>query len=256
MGFLAFYHETLLPSLRRGAGPAQSNHRRPVHSDPAGFALDHPGSLRATNYHSDKHLCYPGRELGPSFRFHGSDEFRPCPFLWRRGLKLGHPEYPSAYSALGQRTSGGSGRGTCRAGRRHPLLRFKHTYLALTTLAFPIILLGIVFALPDLTGGELGISGLNASTNFLLGDYYIHGGYSCSSCVRHVENYGSNTGIIFHAIREDELAVKASGINTTRYKLLAFCLSGLFCRPGRRTLRPFHADRRPVHPGVPCPSPW
>jgi len=38
----------------------------------------------------------------------------------------------------------------------------------------------------------------------------------------------SKTGIIFHAIREDELAVKASGINTTRYKLLAFSLSGFF----------------------------
>ena len=43
-----------------------------------------------------------------------------------------------------------------------PCLRLKHTYLALTTLAFPIILLGIVFALPDLTGGELGISGVSA----------------------------------------------------------------------------------------------
>lgn len=38
----------------------------------------------------------------------------------------------------------------------------------------------------------------------------------------------SKTGIIFHAIREDEVAARASGINTTRYKLLAFCLSGLF----------------------------
>jgi branched-chain amino acid transport system permease protein len=38
----------------------------------------------------------------------------------------------------------------------------------------------------------------------------------------------SKTGIIFHAIREDELTAKASGINTTRYKLLAFSLSGLF----------------------------
>ena len=38
----------------------------------------------------------------------------------------------------------------------------------------------------------------------------------------------SNTGVIFHAIREDEVAVRASGINTTRYKLLAFCLSGFF----------------------------
>jgi branched-chain amino acid transport system permease protein len=38
----------------------------------------------------------------------------------------------------------------------------------------------------------------------------------------------SNTGLIFHAIREDELAVRTAGINTTRYKLLAFCLSGFF----------------------------
>ncbi len=43
-----------------------------------------------------------------------------------------------------------------------PCLRLKHTYLALTTLAFPIILLGIVTAFPNLTGGELGISGIDA----------------------------------------------------------------------------------------------
>src|SRR4030042_3765083 len=41
-----------------------------------------------------------------------------------------------------------------------PCLRLKGTYLALTTLAFPIILMGLVFALPDLTGGDLGISGI------------------------------------------------------------------------------------------------
>ena len=38
----------------------------------------------------------------------------------------------------------------------------------------------------------------------------------------------SKVGIIFHAIREDEIAVRASGINTTKYKLLAFSLSGFF----------------------------
>jgi len=38
----------------------------------------------------------------------------------------------------------------------------------------------------------------------------------------------SKTGLIFHAIREDEVTARASGINTTRYKLLAFCLSGFF----------------------------
>jgi branched-chain amino acid transport system permease protein len=109
-----------------------------------------------------------------------------------------------------------------------PCLRLKHTYLALTTLAFPIILLGIVFALPDLTGGELGISGLQRLTNSLLGNYYIHVGLLLVLGTIMWKITDSHTGIIFHAIREDELAVKASGINTTRYKLLAFSLSGLF----------------------------
>jgi len=109
-----------------------------------------------------------------------------------------------------------------------PCLRLKHTYLALTTLAFPIILLGIIFALPDWTGGELGISGLTRFTSSLLGNYYLHIITMLVLCTIMWKITDSNTGIIFHAIREDELAVKTAGINTTRYKLLAFCLSGFF----------------------------
>ena len=109
-----------------------------------------------------------------------------------------------------------------------PCLRLKHTYLALTTMAFPIILMGIVFALPNLTGGELGISGLQRISNSLIGNYYIYVVIMLTLCTIMWKITDSNTGIIFHAIREDELAVRASGINTTRYKLLAFCLSGFF----------------------------
>jgi branched-chain amino acid transport system permease protein len=109
-----------------------------------------------------------------------------------------------------------------------PCLRLKHTYLALTTMAFPIILLGIVFALPDITGGELGISGLQRISNSLIVNYYIYVGTMLVLCTIMWKITDSHTGIIFHAIREDELAVKASGINTTRYKLMAFCLSGFF----------------------------
>ena len=36
------------------------------------------------------------------------------------------------------------------------------------------------------------------------------------------------TGIILHAIREDEIAARASGINTIRYKLFAFIVGGFF----------------------------
>lgn len=109
-----------------------------------------------------------------------------------------------------------------------PCLRLRGTYLALTTLAFPIILLGLVFAMPDLTGGELGISGIDRLTGSRVGDYYV------TSVLMLVLGFvmwkitDSKKGIILHAIREDEVAVRASGINTTRYKLMAFCLSGFF----------------------------
>ena len=39
-------------------------------------------------------------------------------------------------------------------------LRLRGSYLSLATLAFPLIALGMLFAFPDFSGGELGISGL------------------------------------------------------------------------------------------------
>lgn len=109
-----------------------------------------------------------------------------------------------------------------------PCLRLRGPYLALATLAFPIILMGVVFTIPQITGGELGVSGIASLARSRLMTYYI--------CVVMMIGLGflmwkiatSKTGIILHAIREDEIAVRASGINTTRYKLLAFSLSGLF----------------------------
>jgi len=109
-----------------------------------------------------------------------------------------------------------------------PCLRLRGTYLALTTLAFPIILMGIVFALPDITGGELGLSGLERLAKSRVVAFYIIVTLMIALVVIMWKITDSNTGIIFHAIREDEVAVRAAGINTTRYKLLAFCLSGFF----------------------------
>ena len=109
-----------------------------------------------------------------------------------------------------------------------PCLRLRGTYLALTTLAFPIILMGVVFAIPDITGGELGISGIQRLSHSRVTDYYITTGLLLILGFVMWKITDSKTGILFHAIREDEVAVRASGINTTRYKLYAFCLSGFF----------------------------
>jgi branched-chain amino acid transport system permease protein len=109
-----------------------------------------------------------------------------------------------------------------------PSLRLRGTYLSLTTLAFPIVLMGLVFAFPDFTGGELGVSGIARLAKTRVGDYYVAVLLMLGLCFLMWKITDSNTGIIFHAIREDEIAVRASGINTTRYKLLAFSLSGFF----------------------------
>src|SRR4030067_3531181 len=109
-----------------------------------------------------------------------------------------------------------------------PCLRLRGTYLALTTLAFPVILMGLVFSFPYFTGGELGISGIARLARSRVAAYYIAVVVMLGLCTIMWKITDANTGIIFHAIREDELAVRASSINTTRYKLLAFCLSGFF----------------------------
>ena len=109
-----------------------------------------------------------------------------------------------------------------------PCLRLRGTYLALTTLSFPIILMGIVFAVPAITGGELGISGIDRLVRSRVAQYYIAVLVMAVLVVVMWKITDSKIGIIFHAIREDEVAVRASGINTTLYKLIAFCLSGFF----------------------------
>jgi len=109
-----------------------------------------------------------------------------------------------------------------------PCLRLRGTYLALATLAFPLILSGVVFVIPDITGGELGVSGIDRLFSSRVIEYYIAVVLMIGLGFVMWKITDSKTGIIFHAIREDEVAARASGINTTRYKLLAFCLSGFF----------------------------
>jgi branched-chain amino acid transport system permease protein len=114
-----------------------------------------------------------------------------------------------------------------------PALRLRGPYLSLVTLAFPLILLGIIFAFTDFTGGELGISGISRISESRVTDYYISFAVMVVSVMimwklTDAKSALVRTGIIFHAIREDEIAARASGINTIRYKLLAFAVGGFF----------------------------
>jgi branched-chain amino acid transport system permease protein len=109
-----------------------------------------------------------------------------------------------------------------------PCLRLRGTYLAFATLAFPLILLGVVKAIPGITGGEMGIYGIDPLAGSRVASYYVAIPSMIVLGFVMWKITDSRIGLLFHAIREDEVTARASGINTTRYKLLAFCLSGLF----------------------------
>lgn len=128
-----------------------------------------------------------------------------------------------------------------------PCLRVKGPYLALVTMALPLILSAVIKYGPitPITGGEMGIGPL---PSLIPTELFQRIGFSYRESLPLVElaNYylalvllfvfsvvlykiaNSKTGMIFVSILDDELASKACGINVTRYKLLAFTISGLF----------------------------
>jgi len=114
-----------------------------------------------------------------------------------------------------------------------PALRLRGFYLALVTLSFPVILTGIIYMFPNYTGGELGLYNIASLSGSRVYDYYITllvmmGSVYAMSKLTDAESKYLRTGILFHALREDEISARVSGIYTARYKLLAFAVSGVF----------------------------
>jgi branched-chain amino acid transport system permease protein len=142
-------------------------------------------------------------------------------------MHLGWP--PGATILLGTLIGTGIGVLTC-----FPALRLRPPYLSLLTMAFPIILERIIRSIPgDLAGGNFGIRRLPELAGSPVETYYICLVVMIISVLImwKLTDAGSKyvrTGLIFHAIREDEIAARATGINTIRYKILAFAIAGFF----------------------------
>lgn len=123
-----------------------------------------------------------------------------------------------------------------------PAIRVKGPYLALVTMALPLIGQGIVLATRDVTMGETGIPigtdhqffpflGINAnaiSSPKVVAEYYLTLIILLISAIALYKIAYSKLGIIFISVLDDEVSSKASGINVTKYKLMAFALSSLF----------------------------
>lgn len=107
-----------------------------------------------------------------------------------------------------------------------PALRLRGDYLAIITLAFSEIITIIARTLP-FTGGARGLNGIPLLTTFpLTYIVLILTIYIVYALIR------SRHGRAILAIREDDIAAEASGINTTRYKMLAFVISAMLAGVG------------------------
>ncbi|KAB1073629.1 high-affinity branched-chain amino acid ABC transporter permease LivM [Methylobacterium planeticum] len=133
-----------------------------------------------------------------------------------------------------------------------PVLRLRGDYLAIVTLAFGEIIRLVLINWVDLTGGAAGISSIPRATffgiPFTAGDdgFAARFGLTFDSMHRNVFLYYlilalallTNAvtlrlrrlpiGRAWEALREDEIACRSLGINTTTTKLTAFALGAMF----------------------------
>jgi branched-chain amino acid transport system permease protein len=115
-----------------------------------------------------------------------------------------------------------------------PALRLKGDYLAIVTLGFGEIVRLVLNNWDSLTKGPNGISGIDAPSLFgagledLSSYYYLVLAFVALTVfvMRRVED--SKIGRAWIAIREDEIASSAMGINTMMYKLYAFAFGAFW----------------------------
>ena len=108
-----------------------------------------------------------------------------------------------------------------------PALRLKGPYLALGTMSFGMILY-LLFAMPTILYGSEGLYNVPRLSNNVVVEYYVVFIFVIVSLTIMKAIGNSKLGTVFKSIRDDETGAEASGINTTKYKILAFMISAFF----------------------------
>jgi len=103
-----------------------------------------------------------------------------------------------------------------------PSLRLKGDYLALVTLGFGEII-RVIFQNVEVLGGALGLNGIPPYTSIFWVLAFVALTIFVVTCLVH-STYGRG----FLATHDDEIASEAVGLDTTRYKIVAFVVSAFF----------------------------
>ena len=108
-----------------------------------------------------------------------------------------------------------------------PVLRLGGDYLGIATLGFGEIIRVVFTNMTPVTNGALGLKGIPAYANL---------GWNYFWCVLTiyviVKLLSSNFGNTLRAVRDDEVAAKAMGINTFRAKTISFVVGAFFAGVG------------------------
>jgi branched-chain amino acid transport system permease protein len=110
-------------------------------------------------------------------------------------------------------------------------LRLRGLYLALATLAFGLLIDSCAVGFLDITGGPSGLVGIPSFSvgSFIFASpramYYLVLALDLIILIGLVGAMRSGFGRALKAIRSDQMAAAALGINTVRYKLAAFLIS-------------------------------
>ena len=117
-----------------------------------------------------------------------------------------------------------------------PTLRLRGDYLAIVTLGFGEIVPIVVRNWSDLTNGAAGLNGVAAPKLWLYGSfgvdatpyYYVAILMVAMLVFISIRLRDSRIGRAWMAIREDEIAAGAMGVDRTKFKLLAFAIGAAF----------------------------
>ena len=106
-----------------------------------------------------------------------------------------------------------------------PCLRLRGIYFAIVSFMFPLLTVYVIIAL-NIFGGTEGISALATFPNVWVDQYLILGMVVVSLfALRRLVN--EDFGLILRAIKDNDQAVKASGLSITSYKTKAVFLAAL-----------------------------
>ena len=103
-----------------------------------------------------------------------------------------------------------------------PSLRLKGDYLAIVTLGFGEII-RVIFRNTEALGGALGLQGIPPYANF-----FWTFGFAALTIYVVTSLVHSTYGRSFIATHDDEVAASAMGVNTTKFKIIAFVVGAFF----------------------------